>query len=101
MALPRSGPRGESGGAVAGRRGGSRGWCARSPDDVHLSSPSLAPGWTVDIDLEQTSLAGQPYTHTDCQRSDSDWVMSKVSGDVFQASWSPLNLGEVLRLFRD
>ncbi|MGJ5800451.1 Imm53 family immunity protein [Streptomyces europaeiscabiei] len=55
----------------------------------------------MDIDLEQTSLAGQPYTHTDCQRSDSDWVMSKVSGDVFQASWSPLNLGEVLRLFRD
>jgi hypothetical protein len=59
------------------------------------------PGWTVHIDLEETSLAGRSYTRTAFRRGDSDWVMAKVSDDVFQASCGPLNLGEVLRLFRD
>lgn len=52
------------------------------------------------IDLEETVLSGQPYVRTDIRRSDSDWVMAKVSDDVFQASCGPLNLSEVLRLFR-
>ncbi|MCX4973243.1 immunity 53 family protein [Streptomyces sp. NBC_00620] len=59
------------------------------------------PGWTVRIDLEETALSGRPCLSTDVQRSDSDWVMAKVSDDVFEASCGPLNLGEVLRLFRD
>lgn len=59
------------------------------------------PGWTVAIDLEETTLSGRTYDGTDIRRSESDWVMATVSGDVFQASCGPLNLGEVLRLFRD
>ncbi|WP_369145581.1 immunity 53 family protein [Streptomyces sp. R44] len=59
------------------------------------------PGWTVDIDLEETPLAGRPYARADFRRGDSDWVMTKVSDDVFQASCGPRNLGEVLRLFRE
>ncbi|MFD5122235.1 immunity 53 family protein [Streptomyces sp. NPDC058385] len=58
------------------------------------------PGWTVDIDLEETSLAGRAYAPTNLRRSDSDWVMTKVSDDVFQVACGPLNLGEVLCLFR-
>lgn len=59
------------------------------------------PGWTVDINLEETVLSGRSYVRTDIRRSGSDWVIAKVSDDVFQASCGPLNLSEVLRLFRD
>ena len=59
------------------------------------------PGWTVAIDLEETTLSGRPYERRAIRRSDSDWVMATVSDEVFQASCGPLNLGEVLRLFRD
>ena len=59
------------------------------------------PGWTVHIDLEETTLSGRPYVRTDIQRSHSDWVMAKVSDDIFHASCGPLNLSEVLRLFRE
>jgi hypothetical protein len=59
------------------------------------------PGWTVAIDLEETTLSGRPYERTNIRRNDSDWVMATVSNDVFQASCGPLNLREVLRLFRD
>ncbi|MET9057189.1 immunity 53 family protein [Streptomyces antibioticus] len=59
------------------------------------------PGWTVHIDLEETSLTGRPYTPVNVRRSDSDWVMAKVSDDAFEASCGPLNLDETLRLFRE
>lgn len=59
------------------------------------------PGWTVRIDLEETTLSDRPYVRTDIQRSHSDWVTAKVSDDVFHASCGPLNLSEALRLFRE
>ncbi|MFD5266883.1 Imm53 family immunity protein [Streptomyces sp. NPDC058335] len=55
----------------------------------------------MDIDLEETSLAGRPYSRTVVRRSASDWAMTRVSDGVFQASCGPLNLDEVLRLFRE
>ncbi|MCX4762195.1 immunity 53 family protein [Streptomyces sp. NBC_01275] len=58
------------------------------------------PGWSVRIDLEETLLAGRPYEGTEFRRSGSDWGMARVSDDVFEASCGPLNLGEVLGLFR-
>ena len=59
------------------------------------------PGWTVAIDLAETSLAGRPYPPADFRRSDSDWVVTKVSDMVFRAACGPLNLEEALRLFRE
>ncbi|MFE9809303.1 immunity 53 family protein [Streptomyces sp. NPDC005548] len=59
------------------------------------------PGWTVDIDLEDTSLAGRPYAGIHLRRSESDWVITKVSDKVFEAACGPLNLSELLGLFRE
>ncbi|MGW1489962.1 immunity 53 family protein [Streptomyces sp. NPDC002402] len=59
------------------------------------------PGWTMRINLAETLLAGRTYGRTEFRRSNSDWVMTKVSDDVFRASCGPLNLDEALRLFRE
>ncbi|MFD4879003.1 immunity 53 family protein [Streptomyces sp. NPDC058420] len=59
------------------------------------------PGRTVHIDLEETTLSGRTYVRTDIQRSHSDWLTAKVSDGAFHASCGPLNLSEVLRLFRE
>ena len=59
------------------------------------------PGWWVRVDLAETPLTGRTYARTHVRRSESDWVMTQVSDDVFQASCGPLNLAEALRLFRE
>ena len=59
------------------------------------------PGWTVRIDLEETPLAGRRYAGRTVRRGDTDWIMVKVQDDVFEAACGPLNLGEVLGLFRE
>ncbi|MFF3322300.1 Imm53 family immunity protein [Streptomyces sp. NPDC002889] len=66
----------------------------QTPESGRTRTP---PPWTQ----PETSLAGRTYARTDFRRSNSDWVMTKVSDDVFQASCGPLNLDEVLRLFRE
>jgi hypothetical protein len=57
------------------------------------------PGWSLDVDLWDTSLAKEAFSPVSIDRSDTDWVHCKVEGAVFKARGGAKNLGEMLRLF--
>ncbi|GAA2482127.1 immunity 53 family protein [Winogradskya humida] len=58
------------------------------------------PGWTIVIDLGDTALEDKPYERQEIHRSEHDWIFTRVESRQFTASCGPLNLGEVLHLFR-
>lgn len=59
------------------------------------------PGWRVSIDLEGTSLEGEPFEERRLERTDADWVHCRVEGKRFEAACGPENLEELLSAFLD
>lgn len=58
------------------------------------------PGWAVSISLAGTSHAETSLPEQAVHRSEHDWHVVKVENREFRADCGPLNLGEVLHLFR-
>jgi hypothetical protein len=68
------------------------------------------PGWSLTIDLEETSLAGRPfapiYENVDdadpVQGLDGDvcWVVAKVEGTKFKGYGGPRDLTRLIEAFR-
>jgi hypothetical protein len=58
------------------------------------------PGWHVSIDLTDTALAAQDVPRQEVHRSEHDWYTVRREDGAFHAYCGPLNLGEVLHLFR-
>ncbi|TJZ98306.1 immunity 53 family protein [Actinacidiphila oryziradicis] len=58
------------------------------------------PGWTVEIDLEETDLEEREYPRQDVNRSTQDWVRTWTAEKTFHAACGPRNLTEALTLFR-
>lgn len=58
------------------------------------------PGWTIEIDLEETELEGREYAFQDVDRSAQDWVRTWTADKTFHAARGPGNLTEALTLFR-
>lgn len=81
-------------------------WYAQQCDDdwEHEWGVRIAtldnPGWTVEIDLEETDLAGREYPREDVTRGTHDWVWVWAAEDTFHAACGPGNLVEALALFR-
>jgi len=57
------------------------------------------PGWSVDIDLAGTALAGRVLVGRLEERSEDDWVVCSVESDVFRGRGGPRNLREILNRF--
>lgn len=57
------------------------------------------PGWAVDIDLSETSLAGAQLDRVEVDRTDDDWLQYWVEGGVFKGRGGVRNLSEILRCF--
>ena len=58
------------------------------------------PGWTLDVDLDETDLAKRVFQPVTVQRSTNDWVVCKVKDGKFTASCGPQNLSETIGIFR-
>ena len=58
------------------------------------------PGWSVSVELRGTQVSGLTFPEREVHRSEHDWYAVRVERDVFEAACGPLNLGEVLHLFR-
>ncbi|SFS45688.1 immunity 53 family protein [Marininema halotolerans] len=58
------------------------------------------PGWTIKIDLEDTDLENKVFSYLRIERSEHDWVLCKVRENKFIGSGGPLNLDEVISVFR-
>lgn len=58
------------------------------------------PGWAINIDLTETALEGISFSPVKIDRSEHDWVHCRVENDRFVGHCGPLNLVELLDLFR-
>ncbi len=78
-------------------------------DWEHSSGVSIGtldnPGWTIDIDLENTNLQTTNFKEIsfgvgdNAQTSGNDWMVCKVEDKIFKARGGPLKLEEMLRIF--
>ena len=59
------------------------------------------PGWTVNIDLNETSLENNPFDEVDVKRSNNDWFHCRVRNNVFQGSGGSRNLIDIIVIFKD
>jgi hypothetical protein len=59
------------------------------------------PGWSVDFDLEATTLETRTFDGVRIERTDDDWVQCRVEGNIFQGRGGPRNLTELLTIFHD
>jgi hypothetical protein len=57
------------------------------------------PGWSVRIDLADTSLAERAFDRAEIHRSEHDWLVCWRQGLQFNAACGPSNLREALSLF--
>jgi hypothetical protein len=63
------------------------------------------PGWTLDINLRATALAGVVFKEcsygvgTDAAQSGDEWLVCKVRDDVFQGRGGPFKLREMIEVF--
>jgi hypothetical protein len=57
------------------------------------------PGWSLDVDLLDTSLMDKAFIPLTIDRSDTDWVHCKVEGAVFKGRGGSRNLREMLQIF--
>jgi hypothetical protein len=57
-------------------------------------------GWRVAISLAGTNLEGRPFAGVKDNRTDRDWIDCSVDGGVFKAFGGPLNLAQMLDVFR-
>ena len=59
------------------------------------------PGWSVDFDLEATSLENKEFNSVKFERAENDWVHCRVEANLFQGRGGPKNLTELLTIFRN
>ncbi|MGD0789207.1 MAG: immunity 53 family protein [Terracidiphilus sp.] len=59
------------------------------------------PGWSVDINLNETSLEGREFQPLRIQRSENDWLFVSINQMKFKIDCGPSNLEEGLGLFCD
>jgi len=60
------------------------------------------PGWSLRVELADTSLYEAEFTEIKIQREDElDWIICKVEGCNFLGYGGPSNLNELLNVFLD
>ncbi len=57
------------------------------------------PGWSVEIDLEGTSLENKTFKDIDLSRNNINWIRCRVQKGRFQGFGGPENLNEILQTF--
>ena len=83
-----------------------QGWYASQCDGDWEHSEGISidtldnPGWSVTINLSDTAHERRSYDRVELHRSEHDWHISWIEKSSFHAACGPLNLGEVLHLFR-
>lgn len=59
------------------------------------------PGWSFKFELNDTFLEGQPYETEMSEKSETDWVITKVEQNRWIGYGGALNLDEIIGLFRN
>jgi hypothetical protein len=59
------------------------------------------PGWTVEVDLNETDLEGHQFEKSFTERSEDDWFFAEREEMKFKVACGPRNLDEALAIFCD
>ena len=65
------------------------------------------PGWSIDIDLHETTLDGKLFQERgygvgkDVQTNGNEWLVCKVEQNVFKGHGGPFKLQEMIEVFLD
>jgi hypothetical protein len=59
------------------------------------------PGWTLDIELNETELEERPFEGQSFERSEDDWLFAKRDKMKFKVACGPRNLDEAMAVFCD
>ncbi|WP_420596550.1 immunity 53 family protein [Deinococcus sp.] len=74
-------------------------------DWEHQSGPKIStvdnPGWTLKVNLLRTGLEAIDFEKLVIERDEHNWIHCKVSEGHFYGYGGPLNLGELINVFRD
>lgn len=57
------------------------------------------PGWSLEIDLTDTSLIGREFAEVAVERTERDWMRCRIADKRFEAFGGPGNLPEMLSVF--
>lgn len=57
------------------------------------------PGWTLQIDLLETSLSEKSFSVIQIERNESDWIFCTVENGIFKGSGGLYNLEELISIF--
>ena len=68
--------------------------------EIFVTTLENCRGWSVTIDLAETSLSGASRDQVAIERSPHDWVRCWVKDDTWEAIGGVGNLKEILELFR-
>lgn len=58
------------------------------------------PGWYVNIDLTDTDLENKSFDKIKIDRNELNWIMCSVEDNIFKAFGGPLNLSEIIEIFK-
>jgi hypothetical protein len=58
------------------------------------------PGWAIRIQIGDTSLSSKRFESVNVDRSEHDWIHCKVEAGEFLGYGGPLNLEELVEVFR-
>ncbi|WP_223836777.1 immunity 53 family protein [Paenibacillus oceani] len=59
------------------------------------------PGWYVELNVTETNLDRKVFENIKIERDDSDWLYCKVENNMFVGTGGPLNLDEIIVIFRE
>jgi len=59
------------------------------------------PGWSIQVSIQETELQGKEFQDNNIERTENNWIFSKVRNGFFECNCGPFNLPEALQVFRD
>jgi Immunity protein 53 len=57
------------------------------------------PGWSLKIDIENTTLSERDLVEVKQENSDTDWLIARRNGQTFEAFGGPMNLDDMIEIF--
>jgi len=59
------------------------------------------PGWSINIDLNETDYSGKDFAWVTKEKSEENWIHYKLENDIFNIRCGTLNLDESIGIFRE
>ena len=59
------------------------------------------PGWYFELNVTETNLDGKVFENIKIEHDDNDWLYCKVENNMFVGTGGPLNLDEIIVIFRE